>query len=154
MGPSLLSTVPKSSFTTPSTLSTMGHSCVRRRQVLQENRSGPRPEQGTADFSPNHLLSGPGVQGKSECADGLGDTQAGGRGGGAGLWCRRAEQRAQRASYMGPLRKPRRRPGEQGRHISEASWGVGAQPSLEETKAAAPSQVSGPSCCPGGHWAT
>lgn len=32
--------------------------------------------------------------------------------------------------------------------------GVGTQLSPRETKAAAPSKVSGPSCYPGGHWAT
>lgn len=92
MGPNLLSAVPRSSFTTPSTLSTMGHSCVQRKLVLQED-NGPSPAQGTAAFSLNHLLCGPGVQGKSECADGLADTQARGRGG-AGPWCQRAEQMA------------------------------------------------------------
>lgn len=64
LGPGLLSAVPRSSFTTPSTLSTMGHSCVRKRQVLQENRNGPSPVQGTATFSLNDLLCGPGDQGK------------------------------------------------------------------------------------------
>lgn len=100
MGPSLLSAVPRSSFTTPSTLSTMGHSCVRRKQVLRENRSGPSPEQGTAAFSLNHLLCGPGVQDKSECTDGLGDTQVGGKGG----WTLASEGRVHSAE--GQLHRP------------------------------------------------
>ena len=65
------------------------------------NRSGPSWSQGTAAFSLNHLLCGPGDQSKSECAAGLEDMQVGGRAG-AGTCCQRAEWMVQRASYVGP----------------------------------------------------
>ena len=48
VGPNLHSTAPRSSFTTPSTLSTTGHGCVRRRQELQESNSGPQPGTGNS----------------------------------------------------------------------------------------------------------
>lgn len=46
--PNLHSTAPRSSFTTPSTLSTTGHSCVQRRQELPDSKSGPQPGAGNS----------------------------------------------------------------------------------------------------------
>lgn len=59
MDPNLPSTAPRSSFTTPSTLSTTGHSCVQRRRVNRSIRAGPSLVQGMTASSLNYLLWGP-----------------------------------------------------------------------------------------------
>lgn len=121
--------------------------CYRKIEVA------PAQCKGQATFSLEDLLCGPGDQGKSECETDWGTHGREARGGlepevseGAGG--------GTEGQFHGPPQKTSKDAGGAGEALFRGQLGCGDRALHCGAKAAAPSEVSGPSHYPGGHWAT